>query len=398
MNLPWPRFRASVATALACSAAPLHAQETGGGPGRAPDAPLLIARAWSPAASVTMAFPTSAGTYREGLLARASDLALLAAIREATAELPVQLTHASDGTGRYFVAVAAPEAVESVLQALQRAARTPLPARLVDNAVAGMRGDLAFRGDLPRSRFDRIMDARLRGEGGAIGAVTEAAAVIEGIAAEVTSSTPAVRWGPPAWVVVGDGDPFPAEDTAASPLPVALEAPARVPESLRDRVPGDAVTLWVGSAYRFPPGTTLVEACFVRLVLETMIEDRRDPDLFEFDSEIDALGRLVVRLSTSAHAAGSWEARLDDAIDRLGSESGGAPLDRILPRVRSRWSRRLAPAAGAGRAAAEALLRGATDTQAAAFAKSAATPPAAERIRAAARQMTLAIRVVHGGG
>ena len=91
-----------------------------------------------------------------------------------------------------------------------------------------------------------------------------------------------------------------------------------------------------------------------------------------------------------------WEARLDDAIVQLGSEGGVIRLDQLLPPVRSRWSRELAAAPGAGRAAAEALLRGATELQAVAFANSAGSPPAVERLRAVARGMTLVIRVVYG--
>ena len=385
------------AAAVTCAVAPLQAQEGGPGlPGTA-DSPLVITRGWLPAASVTMAFPASAKTHREDLLARASDAALLTALREATAGQPVRITYDSDITGRYFVATAAPEAVESVLGTMQRAARTAIPTRLAEEAVSGLRSDLAFRGDLPRSQFDRVLDAYLRGEDGALDNVASPApAELEGLAADITATTPGARWGSPAWVVVGGEEALRGDHPPALPLRVAAGATARPSPPVRTQVPSDAVTRWVGSVFRFPPETTLVEASFMRLVLEASLESRRDPDLFEFDTEIDALGRLVVRLSTSADASGRWEVRLDEAILHLGSDEGGVRLDQLLPPVHSRWSRELAPVSGAGRAAAEALLRGATELQAAAFANSAASPPAAERLRAVAGGMTLGIRVVYG--
>ena len=389
------RLLAVAATASAI--VPLQAQENGSGPIRSRDSPLIITRGWLPVASVTMAFPTSEGTHRDALLVQAGDAALLEAIRETMADQPVRLTYDSDATGRYFVATAAPEVVESVLGAMRRAARTTLPTRLVEDAVSALRSDLVFRGELPRSRFDRVMDAHLRGEGGALeGGAAVAPADSAGLAAEITTGTPAARWGAPTWVVVGSEEALAADELRSPPLLVAVDAPALPPEPLLTQLPSDAVTRWVGSVFRFPPRTTLLEAFFVRLLLVESLERRRDPDLFEFDTEIDALGRLVVRLSTSADASGSWETRLDETIRRLGSEDGGVRLDQLLPPVHSHWSRQLAPAPGAGRAAAEALLRGATDLQAAALTNSAANPPTADRLRAVARGMTLGIRVVYG--
>ena len=384
----------SVLAAAGCHA-PLLAQEAGPLPENPPDSPLVIHRGWLPVATVTMAFPVSSRSYRGELLARVSDLALLAAIREATAGLPAQVTYDSDATGRYFVAATTPEASDSVLRAMQRAARTPLPTRLVRDAVAGMRSDLVFRGDLPRSHFDRVLDAHLRGDANPGEAATAPIPEIEPIGAEIALTTPAVRWGTPAWVVVGDGEALPGE-TSAPPVPVSGGAPSRASPPVHDHVPSDVVTRWVGSVFRFPAGTTLVEACLVRLALEQLVEERRDPALFEFDIEIDALGRLVVRFSTSADASADWEARLDETIRQLGSGEGGVRLDQLLPPVYSRWSLGLAPAPGAGRAAAEALLRGATGPQAAAFANSAADPPAGDRLRAVARGMSLELRVVYG--
>ncbi|MDE2652499.1 MAG: hypothetical protein OXI71_01675 [Gemmatimonadota bacterium] len=385
--------------AIAGAFGPLHAQESGSGLIREPDSPLLISREWLPVASVTMAFPASARSNREALLAQAGDAALLAALREATADQPVRVTYDRDATGRYFIATAAPEVAESVLETMRRASRTTLPTRLVDEAVSALRRDLAFRGELPRSQFDRIMDAHLRGAGGTLdGGSPVASPDSAGLAAEITTGSPASRWGPPTWVVVGNEEAFPTDESRAIPPFLVVGAPARPPEPLLTRVPSDAVTHWTGSVFRFPSQTTLLEAFFVRLLLEELLESRRDPDLFEFDTGIDALGRLVVRLSTSAEMSGSWETRLDEAILRLGSEDGGVRLDQLLPRVLSRWSRELAPAPGAGRAAAEALLRGATELQAASFANSAASLPSAERLRAVARGTTLESRVVYGGG
>lgn len=397
MNRRLRSLGALAVAAIAGALVPLQAQESGSVPIRTPGSPLVITRDWLPVASVIMAFPASARTYREDLLVQAGDAALLAAIREATNGEPVRITYDSDATGRYFVATAAPEVLEFVLDAMRRTARTALPTRLVEDAVSRLRNDLAFRGDLPRSQFDRVMDAHLRGDGGAIeGGVVLASADSVGLTAEITRGTPAARWGPPAWVVVGNEEAFSADGSRTPPLLAAAGVPARPPEPLLAQVASDAVTRWVGSVFRFPPATTLVEASFVQLVLEESLESRRDPDLFEFDTEIDAHGRLVVRLSTSADAFGSWEARLDEAIQRLGSEDWGVRLDQLLPPVRSRWSRELAPSPGAGRAAAEALLRGATELQAVAFANSAASPPSAEQLRAVARGITLAVRVVYG--
>ena len=384
-------------TAIGSAIASLQGQEAAADPVRPANAPLVITRAWLPVASVTMAFPASARTYREDLVARASDEALLAAIREATADRAAVINHYRDATGRYFVAAVAPEAAESVLRTMERAAGTPLPARLVEGAVAGMRADFAFRGDLPRSRFDRVLDSRLRGESAAPdGDATEATTGFDGLADEVAATTPAARWGPPVWVLVDDEGATSAPDPPPPPLPVAGSAATAPSAPVSDQVPGDAVTRWVGSAFRFPAETTLVEACFLRMVLEESLESRRDPDLFEFDTEIDALGHLVVRLSTSANASVSWDARLDDAIVHLGSEEGRFRLGQLLTSALSRWSRELAPAPGAGRAAAEALLRGATDLQAAAFANSTATAPSAERLREVASGVTLVLRVVYG--
>ena len=372
----------------------------------------MIARSWLPVAAVTLALPFSATTHHEELLVRVGDDALLAAIREATGALAVGVAYDRDATGRYFVVSAAPEAVSSVVAAMARAARAPLPARLVERAVGRIRSDLAFRSDLPRSQFDRILNAHLRGEADPVeGADATPSMELDRLALEIAATTAAERWGPPVWVAV-DGGPAtpagrgPATDTTkttdhpqAEPPPVAPDAAVTQARSpTRTEVPSDAVTHWVGSVFRFPPGTTLLEAHFVRLLLAESLEDRRDPDLYEFDASVDAHGRLVVRFSTNADASARWESRLDEAIRDLASDVTGLGLDRVLPRAHSRWSRQLASATGVARTAAEALLRGATDLQAAAFANSASAPPDAARLRSVAGGMSLAIRVAYGSG
>ena len=382
--------------AAASASAPLAAQEADSLPIRPAGSPLVISRGWLPAASVTLAFPASSNAHPEGLLVQASDGALLAAMREATSGRLVGFHYDRDAAGRYFVASCAAEALEAVLGAMQRAARAPLPARLAEEAVAALGADLAFRGDLPRSRFDRALDAHLRGEAQAPDSAAGTTTDLEGLAATVAEIVPAARWGPPVWVVVDDVDAPGGARPPALPQPVAADPPVATGTPARIHVPGDAVTRWTGSVFRHPPGTTLLEARFVQLVLEEVLEGRRDPSLFEFNTDIDADGRLVVRLSTSADASTVWEARLDDAVRRLGFGEDGFRLGEFLPPARSRWSRELAPAAGAGRAAADALLRGATDAQALAYAHSAANPPPGDRLQAVARGMMLEVRVVYG--
>ena len=407
------RAAARLVGAVACAAAfgaPVQGQYPGVARGlTSEDPPLVIARSWLPVAAVTLALPASASTHDEDVLVRVTDAALLGAIREAAAGLAVQVAYHRDAAGRYFVVSAAPEAVSSVAEAMARAARAPLPAHQVADAIRRLRSDLAFRGDLPRSQFDRILDARLRGDAGPFEGADAAPTVeLDRLASQVAATRPAERWGPPVWVVVDGGRAAPpdrgtAPDTThepqAEPPPLAANGTAAQPNPpARTEVPSDAVTQWVGSVFLFPPGTTLLEAHFVRLLLAESLEDRRGPDLYEFDVGIDALGRLVVRFSTSADASARWESRLDDAIRDIAVDVRGSGLDRLLPRTQSRWSLELATSAGAARAAAEALLRGASEPQAAAFANSAASPPDAERLRAIAGGMSLTMRVAYGGG
>ena len=399
----------------AAGATPLHPQASRADSGRGPDSPLVLVRGWSPVAAIAMALPVSPGTRRDQLLADAYDRALLAAMREATAGMPVQVTYGSDGTGRYFVVLTDAAALPSTLDAIQRSARAGPPPHLVDEAVDGITGDLAFRANLPRSRFERVLNEHLRGRAGAV--VGPDPVPLEGLAADARATAAAPPWGPPVWVVVGDltaGTPSPgvsagpagsdpadsaaiaADRTVPQPLYVApAGAPRREP--LHAEVPGDAVTRWVGSVFRFPSETTLIEAVTLQLVLEESLERQRDPSLFELTTEIDAPGRLVVRYSTSTDAGPQWDSRLDATIAELAAEPGGVLLTQALRPARSRWSQELSTPAGAVRAAARALLRGASDGQAAAFTNSAEEVPDAARIRAIAAGLGLSIRVVQGG-
>lgn len=398
---------AAAATIVACALGtnPIHPQAGATGSGNAPSSPLVLARDWSPVSVVTMALPVPVGTSRDALLARAYDRALLAALQNAAGGT-VQVTYSRDDTGRYFVALTSPGAARSTLRAMQEIVRTGPASPLIDAAVAGIGADLGFRGDLPRSWFETVLAAQLEGRAEADAPDPEPLA-LEGLGDEVRAAAARLPWGPPVWVVVGDdavASAFPATgaapDTAGrppvQPLHVAPAEPPGVPEPLRTHIPSDAVTRWVGSVFRFPPGTTLVEAVVLRLVLEEALERVRGPNLFELTTGIDVQGRLVVRFSTSADAGVRWESRLDDAIAEIASQPTSIRLNQSLRPARSHWSRELSSAAGAARAAAEALLRGASDRQAAAFADSAGAVPDAERVSAVARGLGLSIRVVYG--
>lgn len=398
-------------------ATPLHPQAGRADSGRGRDSPLVLARGWSPVAAIAMALPVSRGTRRDQLLADAYDRALLAAMREATAGMPVQVTYGSDGAGRYFVVLTDAAALPSTLDAIQQSARAGPPPHLVDEAVEGITGDLAFRANLPRSRFEEVLNEHLWGRAGA-GTVVPDPVPFDGLAADARATAAAPPWGPPVWVLVGgrptgasspgdsagpagadpaDSAAVSADGTVPEPLYVAPAGAARR-EPVHAEVPSDAVTRWVGSVFRFPAETTLIEAVTLQLVLEESLERQRDPNLFELTTETDALGRLVVRYSTSTDAGQGWDSRLDATIAELAAEPGGVLLTQALRPARSRWSQELSGPAGAVRAAARALLRGASDRQAAAFANSAEEVPDAARIRAIAAGLSLSIRVVQGGG
>lgn len=404
-----------LAAASVLGAPSIHSQADGTDSGRGPDAALVVMRGWSPVAAVVMALPAPSGTHRDDLVARAYDRALLAAFRDATAGNPTHVNYDRDDTGRYFVALTDGAAAGSTLDTMKRVVQTGPALDLVDAAVAGIAADLAFRGDLPRTRFDRIMSAYL--QGGTPDTVATAPAAPEGLAAEAHAIGASPPWDPPVWVVVGSRSALPASpgvsadpgtatipDSVADahdrsqpqPLYVARAASAS-PGPLRVEVPSDAVTRWVGSVYHFPPETTLVEAVMTRLSLEETLERLRDPNLYEMTTEIDVHGRLVVRFSTSADAGRRWDLRLDEAIAEMAAEAGGVRMTQVLRPARSRWSQEISAPAGAARAAARALLRGASDTQAQAFAGNAGEAPDAARISAIARGLTLSIRVVYGG-
>lgn len=412
---------ALLAAVCTLGAPSIHSQAGNADSGREPDSPLMVIRDWSPVVAIMMALPAPEGTHRDRVLARAYDRALLEAFREATADSPAQVDYGRDGTGRYFAVVTDAAAVRSTLDAMRRIARTGPSPDLVGAAVAGISTDLAFRGDLPRARFDRIMSAYLLG--GTADTAAMAPAAPEGLAAEATAMAGSSAWGPPVWVVVGSRPSLSASlgvpGDAAGPGDAADPGGAAVPDSgavappqqplyvarttlpgpgpLRAEIPSDAVTRWVGSVFRFPPGTTLVEAVMMRLALEESVERLRDPNIYELTTEIDAQGRLVVRFSTSTDAGPRWDMRLDDTIADLAAGPDGGRLTQALRPARSRWSQELSAPAGAARAAAQALLRGASYRQAEAFANSAAEVPEAARISAVARGLGLSIRVVFGG-
>lgn len=409
---------ALLAAVCTLGAPSIHSQGGNADSGRVPDSPLMVIRDWSPVVAIMMALPAPEGTHRDRVLARAYDRALFEAFREATADSPAQVDYGRDGTGRYFAVVTDAAAVRSTLDAMRRIARTGPSPDLVGAAVAGISTDLAFRGDLPRARFDRIMSAYLLG--GTADTAAMAPAAPEGLAAEATAMAGSSAWGPPVWVVVGSRPALSASlgvpvdpGGAAGPGDAAVPDSATVappqqplyvarttlpgPGPLRAEIPSDAVTRWVGSVFRFPPGTTLVEAVMMRLALEESVERVRDPNIYELTTEIDAQGRLVVRFSTSTDAGQRWDMRLDDTIADLAAGPDEGRLTQALRPARSRWSQELSAPAGAARAAAQALLRGASYRQAEAFANSAAEVPEAARISAVARGLGLSIRVVYGG-
>lgn len=389
-------FVAAMAGVCALAAASIHAQNS----------PLMVTGGWTPVAAVAMALPSPMATYRDELAAQTYDRALLAALRGAMAGEPVQVAYSRDGTGRYFIAVTDLAAMATTLANMQRIARVGPPDRLVDEAAAGIGSDLAFRGDLPRSQFDRVLGAHLKGVADAADFVIEPVAA-EGLAEQARAMVAFPPWGPPVWVVVGDqsvtsastagpGRPDPAAPAAAIAQPLYVTSATQAgSEPLRVEIPSDGVTRWVGSVFRFPPETTLLEAVVLRLVLQETLKALRDPNLFELATEIDALGRLVVSFSTSIGASLRWESRLDDAISEL-AEGTGVRLNQSHRPARSRWSQQLSSPSGVARAAAEALLRGASDSQAKAFARGTAEVPDTSRIGTVAKGISLSIRVVYG--
>lgn len=384
---------------------------------------VVVERAWAASASAVLGLPAAAGgAAAERRAHRITDRALLAALREATVGAPARVTLERDGSGRYFVATTAPDAVEEVLHTMRRVAASPIPSRHLAEAVDAVAWEDAFRVGSPRSRFDSAF-ASLSSGSGRVG------------------GRPAPGNRDSAWVVVGPGllsPPGPADALAwgeglPAPSGVALVGSRRhfVPgEPTRIELPADVVTTWVGSAYRFASATTLLEAHFLRLVLEGWMESLRDPSLYEFATEIDSSGQLLVRFSASREDASAWEARLDRAVaavaeggnagpagDELAAEgpavdepaAEGPAVDEpavdgsnaqrvaaLMRRAQGVWSRRMADPAACARAVAEALLRGASAEQAKAFVATPPIAPSQGSVAEAARGLRLTARVSYG--
>ena len=358
---------------------------------------LVVERAWSAAASAVLGLPAApGGSAAEARALRIADRALLAALREAVAGAPARVTLERDGSGRYFVATTAPDALGEVLQAMRRVVAGPLPSRHLADAVEAIAREAAFRDGSPKSGFDSVF-----------------ASILSDADAVPRRPAPGVRDS--AWVVVGPGPRSSAADARGGdppqpPGPALLRSRRRLAprEPLRIEVSADLVTTWVGSAYHFPSGTTLVQAHFLRLVLEGWIESLRDPSLYEFAAEIDSSGRLLVRFSASRGSAGAWEARLDEALAAVaavaegGSAEAGAAkpgaqrVATLMRRAQGVWSRRIADPGACARAAAEALLRGASAEEAKAWVATPPVSPSPASVAAAAKGLRLAARVLYG--
>ena len=350
------------------------------------DEPLVVERAWSSAAAAALALPAApAGSPEEERALRVADRAFLAALQEATASLPAQVAMERDGSGRYFVATAAPGVLDEVLQTMRRLAGSPVASRHLTAASDALAREEAFREGSPRSGFEAAFAARLRDP-------------------EIDRGAARSRLGGSAWVVVRPGNPAGGSDGTGTVLLRSLGD--LVPgEPVRAEVPADVVTSWVGSAYHFRPETTLLQADFLRLVLEGWIESLRDPALYELATEIDAAGRLLVRFSTRRGEAGAWEDRLDRVLAAIAAGGDGGPsagepdaqrIRSLMRRARGIQSRRLANPATCARAAAEALLRGASADQASAFVATPTVPPSLESVADAAMGLRLSVRVLYG--
>lgn len=393
---------AVLATALAAAVLVLSSPVRAGLRADQSGPPLLVVeRAWSPAASAVLGLPAApGGSAAEGRALRVADRALLAALGEAVAGAPARVRLERDGSGRYFVATTTPDALGEVLQAMRRVAAGPLPSRHLADAVEALAREAAFRDGSPKSGFDSVF-----------------ASILSDADAVPSRRAPGVRDS--AWVVVGPGPRSPAAvagadarggDPPQPPGPALLRSRRRLAprEPLRIEVSADLVTTWVGSAYHFPSGTTLVQAHFLRLVLEGWIESLRDPSLYEFAAEIDSSGRLLVRFSASRGSAGAWEARLDEALASVaavaegGNAEAGAPkpgaqrIATLMRRARGVWSRRIADPGACARAAAEALLQGASAEEAKALVATPPISPSSASVAGAAKGLRLAARVLYG--
>lgn len=359
------------------------------------DPSLVIEREWSPAAAAVLALPAPpvgnadadrAATRAADPAARMVDRALLTALQEATGSLPARVTLERHGSGRYLVATAAPDVLDDLLGAMRHTVASPLPSGHLTAASDAIAREATFRASSPRSRFEAVFAAHL------------------GDAAHLGNSAAGLDEG--AWVVVRPGNPARSarfDGSAAAPLRLAgRDVPV---EPVRTQLSADVVTSWVGSAYHFPSGATLLQAHFVRLVLEGWIKSLREPALYEFATEIDAAGRLLVRFSTQRGDAGAWEARLDRALAAIGTGGtaglpGGAPdarqIRELMRQARGIWSRWLADPATCARIAAEALLHGASAEEAGALVRTSGAPPSLESVAASASGLRLSARVLYG--
>lgn len=350
---------------------------------------VVVEREWAAGASAVLGLPAATGgAAAEQRAHRITDRALLAALREATVGAPARVTLERDGSGRYFVATTTPDAVEEVLRTMRRVAASPIPSRHLAEAVDAVAREDAFRVGSPRSRFDSAFASRPSGS-------------------DPVGGRPARGSRDSVWVVVGPGllsspgvaDARARGDGLPAPSGVALVRSNRrfVPgEPMRTELPADVVTTWVGSAYRFASATTLLDAHFLRLVLEGWMESLRDPSLYEFATEIDSSGQLLVRFSASREDAGAWEARLDRAVAAVAEAGNAGQVAALMRRARGVWSRRMADPAACARAVAEALLRGASAEQAKAFAATPPVPPSPGSVAEVARGLSLTARVSYG--
>ena len=357
--------------------------------------PLVIARPWLPLEAVAVALPPPATGGRdttavgEGLADQATFRALLAAARQATAGRAATVDMERDDAGRYLVTTAPTEDANAVRGVLEHLVEGLVEGRLpAADLVAGetsATAALAFGRDSPRARFDAAFRALLN---------------------EIRPDTARLR--PPAWVLVRrdraerrGGFPLRTEKPLSPETPPLLLSRARRPASdsakvARRHLRAEVVTTWVGSVYRLPPETTLVQAQILRTVLEDWLEPDNDPSVYEFSTEIGREGRIFVRFSATPEAAAAWEDRLDQAFSDLAGQEHRERIRALLRRARGRWSRRLADAGGVAVVAASALARGASSTQAAIYVRDLSRPLPPEEIATAARGARLSARLVYG--
>lgn len=382
--------------------------------------PLLVVRDWLPVGAVALALPVPAAPASA---ARAADLALLGALREAAGGLAARVEAVRTRTARCFVATALPEDLADLYAVMRRVAAGPLPQRHVEAAAARTGRAREFRQGSPHDRFEQLFAAHLAGTDrgavrhpgpGAAGAATRADSAGPGASAatrpaalDAVSRAPATAWGDPAWVVVADrarpglpappagGDGAPPADARPFVLPRgSAETPA--PGELASiREPAEVVTTWLGLAFEFAPGTTLQQADLARTLLAMRVGRRQDDAVYSFSAELGPAGRLLVELSASPEAAGAWEARIAEMLAAPTLEDPGPGPAALLRAARSRQSQAIADPAVAATTAADALIRGASPVQALARAGG-ETAPLAQDIAGVVRAPRLVLRVEYG--